>query len=307
MNSNRTSHIPFSRNPAGVRGSVLPRIRFDVVDRTLPRIPSGLRLNGRGAREHRPAGCTRVRRRRPCPAAQSSTSLPPKRRRRPPPRRRPRRTPAARRPTSSSPPGPSMRKTQHRTPPPPTNLPSSTRSNTATSCKYKHPDGTMQKFDQWKSYPNDAFNLVNLTNKRLKDGNNYQYATKPLASKGFDPGRYPHPLHDRRLRFRAQTDAEVENLRKFLLDGGTIIFNAARGREEFSRAVAREIAQGLPAEAAHAIAAGSSDLQRLLPHHRRDDDDQRRAIHAAARDLFDGHRHPRRRHLGARRPGTRRH
>ena len=36
-------------------------------------------------------------------------------------------------------------------------------------------------------------------------------------------------------------------------------------------------AQGLPAETAHAPAAGPSDLQRPLPHPARDDDDQRRA------------------------------
>src|SRR5215475_6876018 len=81
--------------------------------------------------------------------------------------------------------GPSQRKTQDRTPPPPTNLTVMYKVEYGTTLEYRHPDGTVQKFEQWKSFPNDGANLVGLTNSRLADGNNYQYATKPLASKGF--------------------------------------------------------------------------------------------------------------------------
>ena len=42
------------------------------------------------------------------------------------------------------------------------------------------------------------------------------------------------------------TPAEVENLRKYLSAGGTIIFNAARGLDEFSLAVAREMRRVFP-------------------------------------------------------------
>src|SRR5262249_44651941 len=42
---------------------------------------------------------------------------------------------------------------------------------------------------------------------------------------------------------------EVENLRKFILEGGTVIFNAARGRDEFSKAVARELRKVFPQKA----------------------------------------------------------
>jgi hypothetical protein len=69
-------------------------------------------------------------------------------------------------------PGPSMRKTQHRTPPPPTNLTVIHKVEYGTKLRYTHPDGTVQEFDQWKSYESDAFNLVTLVNQRLKDGNN---------------------------------------------------------------------------------------------------------------------------------------
>jgi hypothetical protein len=142
-------------------------------------------------------------------------------------------------------PGPGMRKTQVRTPPPPTNLTVIYKIEYGETLQYKHPDGTVQKFEQWKSYPNDADNLVTLTNERLADGNNYQYATKPLASPGFDPVDIPILYMTGDYDFTLKP-AEVENLRKFITQGGTIIFNAARGRAEFSRAVVREMRKVLP-------------------------------------------------------------
>jgi hypothetical protein len=142
-------------------------------------------------------------------------------------------------------PGPSMRKTQVRTPPPPTNLTVIYKVEYGEVLQYKHPDGTVQKFEQWKSYPNDAQNLVTLTNERLADGNNYQYATKPLASPDFDPVDIPILYMTGDYDFTLKP-AEVENLRKFLTGGGTIIFNAARGRDEFSRAVLREMRKVMP-------------------------------------------------------------
>jgi hypothetical protein len=145
-------------------------------------------------------------------------------------------------------PGPSMRKTQVRTPPPPTNLTVIYKIEYGEILQYKHPDGTVQKFEQWKSYPSDAQNLVTLTNERLADGNNYQYATKPLASPGFDPVDIPILYMTGDYDFTLKP-AEVENLRKFITQGGTIIFNAARGRDEFTRAVAREMRKVFPQKA----------------------------------------------------------
>jgi hypothetical protein len=141
--------------------------------------------------------------------------------------------------------GPAMRKNQVRTPPPPTNLTVIYKVEYGETLQYKHADGTIQKFEQWKSYPNDAFNLVTTTNARLADGNNYQYATKPLASPGFDPVDIPILYMAGDYDFILK-DAEVQNLRKFIAQGGTIIFNAARGRPEFSRAVIREMGKVFP-------------------------------------------------------------
>src|SRR5262249_10782725 len=84
-------------------------------------------------------------------------------------------------------PGPTLRKTQHRTPPAPTNLTVIFKVEYGTKLQYRYPDGRVHVFDQWKSFDADAQTLVTLVNERVKDGNNYQYATKPLASKGFDP------------------------------------------------------------------------------------------------------------------------
>lgn len=142
-------------------------------------------------------------------------------------------------------PGPGMRRTQTRLPPPPTNLCVIYKIEYGETLVYKHPNGVVQKFEQWKSYPSDASNLVTLTNERLADGNNYQYATKPLASPGFDPVDIPilYMTGDYDFAFKP---AEVDNLRKFLSGGGTIIFNAARGRDEYSRAVAREMRKIFP-------------------------------------------------------------
>jgi len=143
--------------------------------------------------------------------------------------------------------GPSMRKTQERTPPPPTNLTVMYKVEYGETLEYVHADGTVQKFEQWKSYKNDGYTLMSTVNKRLDDGNNYQYDTKPLASPGFDPVDIP-------LLFMAGdydfvlSEAEVINLRKFLSDGGTILFNAARGRDEFTHAVVREMRRVFPSK-----------------------------------------------------------
>ena len=58
--------------------------------------------------------------------------------------------------------GPSQRKTQDRTPPPPTNLTVMYKVEYGTKLEYVHPDGTKQIFEQWKSFPADASNLVSM-------------------------------------------------------------------------------------------------------------------------------------------------
>jgi hypothetical protein len=178
--------------------------------------------------------------------AQRRVTFPPAEAPPPPPVKAPPKTEASGEDTGIIPDyGPSQRKTQTRTPPPPTNLTVMYKLEYGETLEYVHADGTVQKFEPWKSFPNDGYYLISQTNTRLADGNNYQYATKPLASEGFDPVDIP-------LLFMAGdydfvfTDAEVENLRRFLGEGGTILFNAARGRDEFSQAVVREMKKVFP-------------------------------------------------------------
>ena len=141
--------------------------------------------------------------------------------------------------------GPTQRKSQVRTPPPPTNLTVMYKLIYGEQLQYTYPDGKTVKFEQWQSFRNDGHELIQNVNIRLADGNNYQYATKPLANPGFDPVDIPllYMTGDYDFEFR---DAEVRNLRRFLLDGGTILFNAARGRDEYSHAVIREMGRVLP-------------------------------------------------------------
>jgi len=182
----------------------------------------------------------------PLARAQRVVTFPPAESPPPPPVKAPPRTIAAGEETDIiNDPGPGMRKNQQRTPPPPTNLTVIYKVEYGGILEYRHPNGVVQKFEQWKSYPDDASNLVSQTNERLADGNNYQYATKPLASPGFDPVDIPILYMTGDYDFTLKP-AEVTNLRKFLRDGGTIIFNAARGRDEFSRAVAREMRKVFP-------------------------------------------------------------
>jgi hypothetical protein len=181
--------------------------------------------------------------------AQRVVTFPPAEAPPPPPVKAPPKTQAGAEETDIIPdPGPQMRRTQVRNPPPPTNLTVIYKIEYGETLQYKHPDGTVQKFEQWKSYPNDADNLVTLTNERLADGNNYKYATKPLAAPGFDPIDIPILYMTGDYDFTLKP-AEVENLRKFVAGGGTIIFNAARGRDEFTRAVAREMRKVFPQKA----------------------------------------------------------
>ncbi len=178
--------------------------------------------------------------------AQREVQFPPAEGKPPPPAKAPPKTQTGGEETDVIPdPGPTMRKTQERTPPPPTTLTVMYKVEYGEKLKYTHPDGTVQVFDQWQSFPSDAQKLITASNERLADGNNYQYATKPLSSPGFDPVDIPILYMTGDYDF-VLTPAEVDNLRKYLNGGGTIIFNAARGLDEFSLAVVREMRKVYP-------------------------------------------------------------
>lgn len=141
--------------------------------------------------------------------------------------------------------GPTMRKTQTRVPPPPPTLTVMYKLIYGSTLSYTHPDGRVEKFEQWKSFQNDGFKIVQDSTTRLNDGNNYVYTTKPLSSNGFDPLDIPllYMTGDYDFTF---TDTEVKHLHQYIDDGGTIFFNAARGRDEYSFAVIREMRRLYP-------------------------------------------------------------
>lgn len=181
--------------------------------------------------------------------ARRVVSFPPAESKPPPPMKTPPRTQASAEDTGILPDmGPTMRKTQERQPPPPTTLTVMYKIEYGETLQYVYPDGTVQSFKQWMSYQNDGYKLITYVNERLMDGNNYQYATKPLASSGFDPVDIPLLYMTGDYDF-VLNESEAVNLRRFLLDGGTIIFNAARGRDEFSQAVIREMKKVFPQKA----------------------------------------------------------
>lgn len=179
-------------------------------------------------------------------AAQRIVKFPPPDTKPPPPMKAPPRTQASGEDTGLLPDfGPTMRKTQERLPPPPTTLTVMYKLEYGETLKYVYPDGTEQTFQQWMSFKDDGYQLMRVANERLADGNNYQYATKPLASPGFDPLDIPLLYMTGDYDFTL-AEAEVQNLRTFLLAGGTILFNAARGRDDFSESVVREMRKVFP-------------------------------------------------------------
>jgi hypothetical protein len=192
------------------------------------------------------AGCALVAGTPETVLAQRVVKFPPPQSKPPPPLKSPPRTQASGEETSLLPDvGPTQRKTQERLPPPPTTLTVMYKLQYGEKLKYVYPDGKAVVFEQWQSFANDGYKLITSTNERLADGNNYQYATKPLASPGFDPVDIPILYMSGDYTF-AFSDAEVENLRRFLMDGGTIIFNAARGLDEYSASVVRQMRRVLP-------------------------------------------------------------
>ena len=103
------------------------------------------------------------------PAARpSARDVPPAESKPPPPAKSPPRTESSAEDTSLLPDaGPTQRKTQDRQPPPPTTLTVMYKVQYGSTLQYVHPDGTIQTFEQWKSYPNDAYNLVTYANQRI--------------------------------------------------------------------------------------------------------------------------------------------
>jgi hypothetical protein len=140
-------------------------------------------------------------------------------------------------------PGPSQRKTQEKSPPPPNNITLITKLIYGQTTIWKSPGGEMRQFEPWESFNNDGKGLTDEVTKRLDNGVKYEYDTAKLAkSEGFDPVTIPVLFMTGDYDF-VLTESEVANLRNYVLGGGTVLFNAARGQEDFNTAVKREMAR----------------------------------------------------------------
>ena len=140
-----------------------------------------------------------------------------------------------------------QRQSMDRRPPPPSTLTVMYKVKYGQTLSYTYPSGKTVEFEQWQSFKEDGYNLMKATNQRLDDGNYYEYATIALGAdrSKFDPTDVPMLYMTGDYAF-SLSESEVRNLRQYLLDGGTILFNASRGREAFNRAVAREMRRVFP-------------------------------------------------------------
>ncbi len=139
--------------------------------------------------------------------------------------------------------GPSQQKTKQSVPPPPNNITLITKLVYGEKAYWKDAKGAMWEFEPWESFKRDGQGLTDQTTIRLENGIKYNYDTAALSrAEGFDPVAMPVLFMTGDYDF-VLTDREVENMRSYVLAGGTVLFNAARGRAEFNAAVKREMAR----------------------------------------------------------------
>ena len=119
---------------------------------------------------------------------------------------------------------------------------------------YTGPDGMTQRLFDWNMVPADCQQLL----RRVKETMRLEYKTQTvdLATFSGNPSELPilHFSGGRTIRF---TDAERTKLRKYLFDGGTIIFDSIVGSPYFYRGAMEETRRILP----------ESPVRRIDPDH----------------------------------------
>jgi len=108
---------------------------------------------------------------------------------------------------------------------------------------YTGPDGMTQRLFDWNMVPADCQQLL----RRVKESMRLEYKTQTVDLGGFsgNPTEIPilHFSGGRTIRF---TDAERAKLRKYLLDGGTVIFDSVVGSPYFYKGALEETRRILP-------------------------------------------------------------
>ena len=96
---------------------------------------------------------------------------------------------------------------------------------------------------RWNATPNDINNLLKSL-KQLIDVN-YQMEIKSLGELDVNPENNPIVYYSGHYNFSCSTDQRAK-LRKYMLDGGMMIFNAGLGSAPFYRSAKEELAQIFP-------------------------------------------------------------
>ena len=90
----------------------------------------------------------------------------------------------------------------------------------------------------------DIERLMNFANTTLNV--RYRYIETSLANFSWDPTELPILYITGWTPMPTLDDATIEKLRRYLYDGGTLVFHAQCGRDEFTQSARREIARILP-------------------------------------------------------------
>ncbi len=121
-------------------------------------------------------------------------------------------------------------------------------------CAQKHRAEGAAENDRWNSTPNDVNNLLKCV-KDLIDAN-YVMEVKTLAELHPDPSQNPILYYTGHYNYELP-DAQRKKLRKFMLDGGMLLFNTGLGSAPFYRSTVKELEAIFPEQ----------PVERLSPDH----------------------------------------
>lgn len=127
-------------------------------------------------------------------------------------------------------------------------------------------DGNVVRYHDWNKDPGDIPVLLNLAHKQLDA--RYTYKRGPLETFPADAARFPIFYYTGSNAFRL-SEAEIQHLREFVRNGGTIWGDSCFGDPDFFKAFVREMGQVFPdrhfrrLENRHALFNSFYDIQEV--------------------------------------------
>ncbi len=115
---------------------------------------------------------------------------------------------------------------------------------TLTGPRFVIKDGRRVRADQFPTTQIDIERMTNYANRRL--GIHYRYVSTTLKKFSWDPVELPLLYITGWTPMPKLSDETLDNLRRYIYDGGTLIVHAQCGRAEFVRTARREIARLFP-------------------------------------------------------------